>query len=88
MLLIPQDEAVSSAGQDEDEDDDITRGVLMRPYEHDKRMFARMQQASGDSKVRKVSHYTVRARPTTDGSEYHIAAAHGTLPLSMWNWKL
>lgn len=38
--------------QDEDEDDDIERGVLLRPYEHDKRMMARMRQAGGTSKVK------------------------------------
>lgn len=36
---------------DQDEDEDIERGVLLRPYEHDKRMMARMRQAGGTSKV-------------------------------------
>lgn len=44
--------AEAGAGdEDKDEDDDIERRVLLRPYEHDKRMLARMRQAGGTSKV-------------------------------------
>lgn len=42
---------VGRGDEDEDEDEDIERGVLLRPYEHDKRMLARMRQAGGASKV-------------------------------------
>lgn len=37
---------VGGGDDDQDEDEDIERGVLLRPYEHDKRMLARMRQAS------------------------------------------
>ncbi|CAB1120218.1 unnamed protein product [Ectocarpus sp. CCAP 1310/34] len=41
---------VDSVSSSDDEDDDIVRGVLLRPYEHDKRMRARIRQAAGSSK--------------------------------------
>ncbi|CAM9274972.1 unnamed protein product [Ectocarpus sp. 12 AP-2014] len=41
---------VDSVSSSDDEDDDIVRGVLLRPYEHDKRMRARIRQAASASK--------------------------------------
>lgn len=47
---------------DQDEDDDIERGVLLRPYEHDKRMLARMRQAGGTPQVyAKCIHHALLA---------------------------
>ncbi|CAN0227122.1 unnamed protein product [Pylaiella littoralis] len=52
-----QEESASSAQAadgdmgDLDGDDGLARGVLLRPYEHDKRMLVRMRQAGGTPKV-------------------------------------
>lgn len=61
-LCYKVDGSISSAEVEEgdglgdlDGDDSIARGVLLRPYEHDKRMLVRMQQAGGMSKVSAVS---------------------------------